>query len=383
MITISNYLVPTLFGEGAAQQTGEKAKGLGMTKVMLVCDKGVRGSGVVDPIVENLKQAGMAVTIYDGVLPDPPDTVVDEALALAAQNNVDGFVAVGGGSSMDTAKAVNVCHKYGGPVSKYRYFHDKAFPLIVLPTTAGTGSEATYGAVITDSKTHMKGGIFGKSVYPDLSIVDPLLYVGLPLFPTVAGAFDAYTHAAEAIVHPRPHPVADAYASHALRLIHSSLPVLVKDLKNIKARSDMAAAAFLAGAAINTAMCHHSHAIGHSLGTVFHLPHGACCAVGFKDLLQIYAEEWLPDRVKVLAQAMGLNLPDNISNKELGQKVSAHYHAFMKAVGLPNLKEMGVTREKLEEAIAIMPNDVGALSMKAVFNLDDRYGDIARKAYDE
>ncbi len=386
MIATSGHLVTVMSGQGSAALVGEKAKELGMTKVMLVCDKGVRGAGVVDPIVENLKAAGLGVVIYDGVLPDPPDTVVTEAVELAGREKVDGFVAVGGGSSMDTAKAANVVHKYGGNINDYFYWHQKGYPLIALPTTAGTGSETTYGAVISNSVTHKKGGVFGKAAYVDLAIVDPLLYVGVPMFSSVAGAFDAYTHAVEAIIHHKPEPIAEAYAEKALRLIHRALPKLVKDLKDIKAREDMALAATLAGAAINTCMCHHSHAIGHSLGSVFHLPHGACCAVGFKDLLKIYAE-WLPERTRVAAAAMGLDLPENISNKELGDKISAHFLAFAKSVGLPNLKEMlekvGAPKEKLDEAIKMMPEDVAALSMVKVFDLRDKYGEITRNAFDE
>ncbi len=383
MISTSAHSVPLIFGEGASLRTGMKAKELGMTKVMLVCDKGVKNAGVVDPIIENLQNAGMEVTLFDGVLPDPPDNVVDEATAIAVEKGIDGFVAVGGGSSIDTAKAANICAKHGGAVKSWfsKRANEKAFPILVLPTTAGTGSESTMGAVITDSATHKKGGVFGTAAYVDVAIVDPLLYVGMPLFPTVACAFDAYTHAVEAIVHAQPEPYAEAFGEKAIRLIHKYLPRLVKDLKDVEARGGLALSATMAGAAINGAMCHASHAIGHSLGSAFHLPHGACCAVGFGRLLELYAE-WAPERLKIAAEAMGLSIPDNISNENLGKMVSAHYRAFTKAVGLPNLKEMGVPKERLEEAIVMMPKDVAqATGIRLISQA--MYREIVNNAYDE
>ncbi len=389
MISMSSPLVPLMYGAGASKVIGDKAKSMGMTKVMVICDKGVKNSGVIDPILESLKGAGLGVVLFDGVLPDPPDTVVDAATEIASKEKVDGFIAVGGGSSIDTAKGVRYCCKHGGPVKSWfgKPCNDKTDPLIAVPTTAGTGSEMTYAAVITDTASGQKGGIGGMGCFASLALVDPELYVGMPLGGTVASAFDAYTHAFEAIVNPTPEPLSEAFAEKSLRLIHENLPTLVKDLKNVEARGALALAATFGGACLHfTVMCHHSHAIGHSLGAVFHLPHGSCCAVGFKDLIKLYAD-WLPDRVKLAAKAMGLILPAGISNKELGEKVSAHYFAFAKEVGLPNLKQMGVPKERLDEAIKMMPKDVASLKLATKPNpmllSEDQYRSIVLNAYDE
>ncbi len=382
MISTSGHFVPVMFGEGAAQQIGAKAKAMGMTKALIVCDAGVKNAGVIDPIAENLRQAGIAVCVFDGVLPDPPEQMVNEAIAMADKEKVDGFIGVGGGSSIDTAKVTNFCHKYGGPISNW---YGKAaiqpdYPLIVVPTTAGTGSEMTYGAVIT-TESHVKSGLGGPAIFADLAIVDPLLYVGLPLRPTLACAFDVYTHAVEAIIHPRPNPLTDACAEKAVRLVHKALPRLVKDTKDLEARADMAAAATLAGAAINSTLCHNSHAIGHSLGAVFHLPHGLCCAVGFPTLMKMYGEKY-PERTRLAAEAMGLDLPANLSPAEIGKRVSAHVRDFIKASGLQNLKEAGVPKDRLDEAIKLMTSDMVQRSVPEYCLTEEEYRDIVYDAYD-
>ncbi len=386
MISVSSPLVPLMYGPGASKRIGEKAKSMGITKAMIICDKGVKSSGIVDPIIENLNAAGIGTVLFDGVLPDPPDTVINEALEIAGKEQVNGFIAVGGGSSMDTTKGVRYCHKHGGPVK--RWFgvpcNDKVDPMIAVPTTAGTGSEMTYAAVITDSATGQKLGIGGMGCFASLALVDPELYVGMPLGGTIASAFDAYTHAFEAIVNPTPEVFSETFAEKSLRLIHEYLPILVKDLKNVEARGALARAATLGGACLHfTVMCHHSHSIGHSLGSVFHLPHGTCCAVGFKDLIKIYAD-WFPDRLKLVAKSMGLLLPADISNKELGEKVSAGYFAFAKSVGLPNLKQLGVDKNRLDEAIKMMPKDVASLKLPEKYRLtEEDYRKIVLAAYDE
>ncbi len=384
MVAMTGFLVPVLSGEGASAMVGEKAKAMGITNAIIVCDKGVKGSGVVDPIEASLKQAGINVTLFDGVLPDPPDTVVDELAAIAVKNNINGFVAVGGGSSIDTAKTANVCAKFGGSIKSWfgKYANERAFPIIAIPTTAGTGSEMTYGAVITDTTAHVKSGLGGKAMFVDLAIVDPTLYVGLPLKPTLACAFDVYTHAVEAIIFPNPEPIATAMAEKAVRLVHKYLPRLIKDLKDLEARGGMAYAATLAGAAINTSLCHNSHAIGHSIGAVCHLPHGLCCAVGFPRLMKLYGEE-NPVATRLAAESMGLDLPEGLSPKEIGEKVSAHVAAFIKSTGLQSIKECGVTKEQLEEAVKLMPKDMAVYRQQYPYRLtEELYREIVLEAYD-
>src|SRR5512141_2671888 len=157
-----NHLTPVLFGAGTSQQTGARLKTLGCRKVLFVCDQGVKKAGIVDKVIDSVKQAGIDIAIFDGVQADPPDNTLDEGAEIGRREDVDGVVAVGGGSTMDTGKGINLLLTNPPPVKQYMRFGVQMKPgkvLILVPTTSGTGSEVTAVAVISDSATHEKKGI--------------------------------------------------------------------------------------------------------------------------------------------------------------------------------------------------------------------------------
>ena len=192
---------PVLFGTGISQETGSRLKGFGCTKVIVVYDKGIKSTGIADRIIENINAAGIETICYDGVQPDPPDWSVDEAGTLGINEKVDGVVGIGGGSSLDTAKGVKLLLTNPPPVNKYfgreGVITNPSKPLIVIPTTAGTGSECTPGGVITDSKNKIKTNISGIGCSVTLGIVDPGLTLGLPPAITASTGLDAFGHAFE------------------------------------------------------------------------------------------------------------------------------------------------------------------------------------------
>ncbi|MDR3277936.1 MAG: iron-containing alcohol dehydrogenase, partial [Oscillospiraceae bacterium] len=214
--TISTCLAtrnPILFGRGVHTRTGEELKRMGVTRALVVFDKGVKAAGIIDKILASIRASGIETVLYDGVQPDPPDWSCEEAAALGVREGVNGVVAVGGGSSLDTGKAAKVLLTNPPPISRYYLAHEdvqpdesKMYPIIVIPTTAGTGSEATPGGVITDTKTNVKQNVPCMS---NLGIVDPDLTVGLPPLVTATTAVDALCHAAEAFTSNKPNAVSD------------------------------------------------------------------------------------------------------------------------------------------------------------------------------
>ena len=273
-----------LFGEHAADQVGEKTRALGCSKVLCVYDKGVEDAGIVGPVIENLERAGLKVVRYGGVLPDPPDPMVDECGALARKEQVDGVVGVGGGSTLDTAKAVNVLLGNPGSILDY-YFrpgapgHKPGKKLVLIPTTSGTASEVTSVSVITNTKNNTKGGVKGEATVATLAIVDPLLTLGMPPAITAATGMDTFAHALEAYTSGVRNIMSDVLAEKSIELVARYLPTAVKNGFDIEARTNMSFACMIAGMSFADATPHFGHAFGHTLGAAHHVPHGIGCAI--------------------------------------------------------------------------------------------------------
>lgn len=189
-----------LFGCGSSLRTGIIVRDMGCKKVLLVCDKGVMAAGIVDRIVENLNNAGVEAVIYDEVVPDPPDHSIDKAAEIARAEKIDGIVGLGGGSVMDTAKAINILINNPPPINLYLGANvpfKPGVPVICIPTTAGTGSEQSGGSVITDTKKNIKSP--ASTGTPSLAIVDPELTVGVPRSLTLSSGMDAFAHCIETV----------------------------------------------------------------------------------------------------------------------------------------------------------------------------------------
>jgi alcohol dehydrogenase class IV len=368
---------------------GEKMKELGGSRIMVICDQVVRATGIIDPIVKSLKDAGLSVEIFDKVLPDPPDYVYNEGGELAKKNKIDGIVAVGGGSSMDTAKGVNILINNDLPISKYYRVAADAIkgapvPLICIPTTSGTGSEMTYIAVVTDTENQgFKQTLIAAShTVPKLCIIDPEVSIGMPYIPSVCCALDVMAHCIDSIIHKKAEPFSGSFAQRGISLVVENLPLLESNMTDVKLRENLALAANMGGTAIMNAMCHLSHAAGHTLGSIFHIPHGIACFLVLPQLLKRYAK-WMPEETKTVAKAWGLNPAKDVTTDQLGDLMHDTALNFMKTVKAPTFTDLKMERAKVIDAAAFMINDLANGNSPAPkFDAKD-YADLMAEAYDE
>jgi alcohol dehydrogenase len=346
-----NHLTPVLFGLNMSKRTGMRLKGMGVKKVLFVYDQGIKNAGIPQPIVKNVEALGIKTCFYEDVKADPPDYTVEECAEIGRQNKVDGVVAIGGGSSMDTAKVANMLQTNPPPLSQYLGFGGPPFKqpkkLILIPTTSGTGSEVTNMAVITNSQTGNKGGPANNMLRATLSIIDPMLTVGMPPGITADTGMDAFCHAAEAITSGQANPMSDTVGEKAVSLVCQYLRTAVKNGKDIEARTQMSFAAMCAGYAFNDAITHLGHSIGHTLGAMYHIPHGNACALAIGEIMEFVASD-TPDGIRRVAKSMGLNFNGSTSTEKVGQMVCEAVRKLNKEIGLKTLKDHGIKRDELD-----------------------------------
>ena len=271
-----------LFGIGASREIGKEAKALGGTKVLIVTDPGVVNSGLVASLRTNLEEAEMKVFLFDRVEPEPSAPLVDESAQLAKENGVDIVIGVGGGSSLDVAKGASLLASAPGNVLDYcgmDLIPKRGLPKILVPTTAGTGSEVTRVFVVTDKKDNMKKVVYSNYAISDLALVDPMLTLSMPSKVTADTGMDALVHAIETYVSMNATPFSDLLASKAIELIAKYLPIAFAKSENIEARYHMSLASLLAGLAFASGGLGAVHALAYPLGTEFHLPHGRTNAI--------------------------------------------------------------------------------------------------------
>lgn len=279
---------------GASGQLADELNSLGVTHPMLVTDPGLVSIGLVQPVIAALQQAGLTSVLFDQVREDPPEETVLAATAMASENGVDGIVAVGGGSSMDVAKVAAVLLGgdqdlpgiYGvGQVTGGR------LPLVLVPTTAGTGSEVTPVAVITTGET-TKAGVSSPVLLPDVAVLDAALTLGLPPAVTAMTGVDAMVHAIEAYTSKhKKNPLSDNLAINALTLLAGNIRSAVHDGRNESARENMLLGACLAGQAFANAPVAAVHALAYPLGGHYHIPHGLSNSLVLPSVLAFNAPE--------------------------------------------------------------------------------------------
>jgi len=316
------------FGRGISGELAAELRRLGCAKPFIVTDAGVRAAGLLAKVVESLASAGLAYSVFDQTEPEPPFACV--AAANAAVREVDVIVALGGGSVMDTAKLVAATALDGRDarlLAGIGKVGSRRLPLVCLPTTSGTGSEATPVAIFTDPRTGMKVGVVDPCLIPDVVLLDPELTDGLPALPTAAAGMDALVHALEAFIARTATPLARGLALEAARTIGPALPVVCLGGADRPARDAMLLGANLAGLAFANSSCCAVHALALPMGGRFHLAHGVltgCLAAETmrhnlssieKDIV-IFAAAlgWgnldpsaFPDRLAALAGSIGLS----------------------------------------------------------------------------
>ncbi|MBD8007204.1 iron-containing alcohol dehydrogenase [Bacillus norwichensis] len=278
------FNVPTSieFGNGKVKLVGEFAKKLGGQKVLIVTDKGLANTGILDKVIDPLKEKNIDFLVYDEVKPNPRDVDCQKAYEQVKEEGIDVLIGLGGGSSMDTAKAIGTLLTHGGTLSE-RYGTDKLerdiTPLICIPTTAGTGSEVTSYSVITDTNIKDKMLLFDLRLSPKVALVDPELTLSLPKSITAATGMDALTHAIEAYVCNVSEPISDSLALHAIELIAEHLVNAVENGKDLEARQNMIVASLIAGLSFANTNLGSVHAMAEPLGGLYDTPHGVANAI--------------------------------------------------------------------------------------------------------
>lgn len=349
---VFGFYIPTvsLMGVGCAKETGAQAKALGATNMLIVTDAGMYKLGVADQIKAMIEGAGLKATIFAGAEPNPTDTNVHDGVKFYLENQCDGIVTLGGGSSHDCGKGIGLVVSGGGSIRDYEGVNKSSKPMppfLAINTTAGTASEMTRFCIITNTDTHVKMAIVDWRVTPNVAINDPVLMAGMPPALTAATGMDALTHAIEAYVSTIATPVTDACAIKAIELIRDFLPAAVANGKNMEARDRMAYAEFLAGMAFNNASLGYVHAMAHQLGGFYNLPHGVCNAI----LLPAVCDFNLiacPKRFKNIAIALGQDVT-GLSDLDAGTKGIQAVRQLSAAVGIPSgLAELGVQEDDLE-----------------------------------
>lgn len=340
-----------LFGQKTSHQIGKRLAGFGCKRIICIYDKGVKNAGLVDPIVEEISKKDIAVVHFDGVLADPPDTMINECGDRARREKVDGVLGIGGGSSLDTAKAVNVLLANPGTIDLYYGLGAKqkpSRPLVLVPTTAGTGSEITSMSMVTDTKNVCKMGVGGAATVASLAVVDPLLTCGLPPNITASTGMDAFSHALEAYTSKKNNLMSDMLAEKALPLIIEYLPKAVENGTDMQARTQMSFACLIAGMAFNDAIVHLGHAFGHTLGALFHIPHGIGCAIAQAAVVNLVADI-MPEKVRRIGEFFGLKPASDMSPAATGEAVGRAINEFLRKIGIPSLKELDIRKSDLDK----------------------------------
>ena len=283
-----------LEGPGAVKRLPALIKSKGISKVLVVTDKGLMGLNLLDGLFGALTEAGVDYAVFDGVQPNPTIDNIEDARAMYLENGCEAVVAFGGGSPMDCAKAAAArvtnpktsVRKMRGTL---RVFHKPAL-IFAVPTTAGTGSETTVAAVVTDPSTHEKNAINDPKLRPKYAVLDPELTVGLPPHITSTTGMDALTHAVEAYIGRSNVRSTEAYAEKAVKLIFGNLEKVYANGKDIEGRNNMLKASYYAGMAFTRAYVGYVHAIGHNLGGMYGIPHGLAMSVILPYVLDYYGK---------------------------------------------------------------------------------------------
>lgn len=293
-------------GLGAIKALSAEMARLSINSFAIITDKGVSASGLLDQLIPLLPTA--ATIVIDDIPPEPEITVIENKLSLLREKQIDGVIALGGGSAIDSAKILAATYDYTGKLSDLfgeNTLSYRTLPLIAIPTTAGTGSEVTNIAILCDGESQMKKGIVSHCLLPDVAIVAPEMTKTCPRAITAASGIDAFVHALEAYVSVNATPITDALAEKALKLIYNALPHAYANGENLSAREDMATGSLMAGLAFGNAGVGAVHALAYPLGGRFHLSHGMSNAVMLPHVLKVNAP-FCADKLYCVAKRLKL-----------------------------------------------------------------------------
>ena len=354
----AEFLVPEriITGENAVIAARDHIKSMGK-KALIVTAEMIAGLECFRLLTDMLDKDNASYAVFDGVNAEPDDITVNRGLEIYKAENCDFLIGIGGGSALDTMKAIAVLAANGGEIADYmgKSIVGSMPKTVAIPTTAGTGSEATRFTVITDSKRDIKMLLGGSAIIPSLALADPYFTLTSPKSVTASTGLDALTHAIESYTSRKAQPLTDSVAISAAKRIFKYLPVAYRDGSNIKAREELSVAALEAGIAINNASVTIVHGMSRPIGALFHVPHGLSNAMLLEKCLS-FALDGAYERFADIARAIGaasFTDPDEKSAKILIEKI----RELCNICEVPTLEQYGVDREKFFASIDKMSGD--------------------------
>jgi alcohol dehydrogenase class IV len=349
----------TIMGENALEASEKVIKKLGQ-KAFIVSGKNVTKTGTVKILTDLLDKWGIEFEIFNDITGEPTEVMIYSGVEAYKKTECDFCIAIGGGSPLDSGKAIIAMTKLSGEISDYMGVEMEGDfpPLVLIPTTAGTGSEATKFTIITDSKRDVKMLLKGEALLPDLAVIDSKFSLTAPKSVTAATGMDALTHAVEAYTSRKANPLTDTYALSAIKRIFKYLPLVYADGNNKKAREEMAIAAYEAGVCINNSSVTLVHGMSRPIGAMFHVAHGISNAMLIKECLS-YILDGCYERFGEIGRA--INAVDNEkSDKEAAEAFLEKLEFLCNTCEIPTLKEYGISKEDFDGVVDKMAEDAMA-----------------------
>ncbi len=363
----------SLMGADCLKDAGDQVGELGFKKALIVTDKVLGQIGIVKKVTDVLDNKNIEYAIYDETKPNPTVKNVNDGLALLKEKECDFVISLGGGSAHDCAKGIALLATNGGEIKDYEGV-DKSkkpqLPMVGINTTAGTGSEMTLFAIITDEERHIKMALVDKHLTPIIAVNDPMLMLAMPKSLTAATGMDALTHAIEAYVSTSATPITDACAEKAIELISNYLVNAVENGQEVEARDMMAYAEYLAGMAFNNASLGYVHAMAHQLGGFYNLPHGVCNAILLPHV-QEYNKATSASRLAKIAKIMGGNI-EGLTDEQGADLCIDMIKSLSQTIGIPEgLGVLGVKESDFETLATNALNDACSLTNPRKGNLEE------------
>ena len=346
----------TIIGDNALEDSEKVIKSFGK-KAFIVSGKNVTKMGTVKILTDCLTKWKIDFELFNDITGEPTDIMIENGVQAYKNAECDFCIAIGGGSPLDSGKAIVAMTKLEGAISDYMgvTMEGDFPPLVLIPTTAGTGSEATKFTVITDSKKNIKMLLKGEALLPDLAIIDSKFSMTAPKSVTAATGMDALTHAVEAYTSRKANPLTDTYALSAIKRIFTYLPIAYKDSENKKAREEMALAAFEAGVCINNSSVTLVHGMSRPIGAMFHVAHGISNAMLIKECLS-YVLDGSYERFAQIGRVIN-QADEKQSDKEASEAFLEKLTVLCSICEIPTLKEYGINKEEFDEVVDKMAQD--------------------------
>lgn len=383
MIEMFDFILPTkiIYGAGSINLLDEELRNIKAKKIMIITDKGIVKSGLLSKLEDIMNHGGYDYMVFDDIEANPKDYNVEECAKAAGENDIDTFVAFGGGSPMDAAKGAAVISRQGGRIRDYQgknKIGEDCMPLITIPTTAGTGSEVTFSSVITDTDRNFKFTVKSPYIAAKTAILDPELTISVPSLITASTGMDALTHAIEGYTANCTEPIAEAIGLYAVEYIVSSLSRAVSKGDDLEARDNMMMGSLMGGLSFSHSDVASVHCMAEALGSLYDAPHGLCNSI----LLPYVMEYNLPEceyKYARIARAMGI---DDSNDRSAAEKGIKYIKTLSREIGLPGLSSLDIDPDDFER-LAEMSVENGSNASNPRKVDKETYIQLFRKAYED